>query len=122
MTDRWRVALAGGVTAALALLFGAAVPFVPLLRADHALDQAVRAVALDWRDFGEERADERLRLELAQPPVTGRIGRDDCELLDGDTRVVRCAWRVVFRVPLVERRLHLDFGSEATVTPEGALR
>lgn len=121
MTSRVRVALAGGVAAAVALSLGAAVPLVPLLRADYALDQAVRAVALDWRDFGRQRAEERLRLEVAAAPLVGRVRPEDCVFDESAGRRVACGWGVVLRVPVVERQVHLDFGSEAELGPEGGL-
>jgi hypothetical protein len=110
------------VAAAVALLVGAAVPLLPLVRADYALDQAVRAVALDWRDFGRERAEERLALEMAAPSVASRVRPGACSLVEGTPRAVRCQWGVTLQVPLVHRQIPLSFASEALLGADGSLQ
>jgi len=123
MTSRWRVAAAGGVVAVVAILVGAAVPLAPLFRADMALDDLVRAVALDWRDFGQQRAEERLQLEMSQQGLERFVSVDDCVFEPTEAgRVVRCAWGTSLLVPVVRRRIPLRFASRALIAPDGDLR
>ncbi len=103
---------------ALAALVAAVVG--PYVRDDIALDQTVRAVALDWRDFGEDRARERLLYELDHRAIGAQVGDDDCRLREeGDARVVRCAWRASIPIPGTAWAIPLRFGSAAAVAPDG---
>jgi len=106
----------------IALLVGAAVPLFPLFRADQALDGLVRAVALDWRDFGRQRAEERLQLEMASQHLDAYLRVDDCRLEEGEAKVVHCAWGTSLRVPVVHRRIPLRFESHAEIDASGDLR
>jgi len=116
-----QVALGAGVTA-VALGVGAAIPLWPLLRDDYRLDDVVRAVALDVRDFGEEKGSDRLRFELAAQGLDARLHPDDCAIVQGEGGIdVTCSWEVVLEVGLVGRRLPIRFSSRAHVTPDGDL-
>jgi hypothetical protein len=113
----------GAAVMALALLIGAAIPLGPLLRDDFVLDDVVRAVALDVRDFGVEKGTERLRFELAARGLEDHVRATDCTIEQGEQGIdVRCAWQVVLDVQVVERRLPIRFSSQAHVTPSGDLR
>lgn len=104
----------------VALGAGALALFYPLLRDDYQLDQAVLAVALDWRDFGEEKARQRLQIELSERAIRQpRI--EDCRFEAADDRAVRCSWGVAIALP-GGRSLPLSFESEAVVTAAGDLR
>ncbi len=117
-----QVGLGAAVTAA-ALVVGAAIPLGPLLRNDYVLDDIVRAVALDVRDFGVEKGTERLRFELASRGLEEHVRADDCTVERSARGIdVRCAWEVILDVKVVERRLPIRFSSEAHVTPSGDLR
>ena len=98
--------------------------FGPYIQDDRALDRVVRAVALDWRDFGLETAQTRLQHELDRQRIGLQVSDDDCafEVWEGGTRVVRCAWEVEVQLPLVARRIPMSFQSEARMEPDGDLR
>ncbi len=89
---------------------------------DQQLDAIVMAVALDWRDFGQKQADQRLQYELDRQ-VGLQVGDDACGLTEDDAgRHVRCAWSVRVPLPGAARVIPLSFASEATITPDGDLR
>jgi len=96
----------------------------PLLRDDRHLDHIVRATALDWRDFGREKAVERLQYELDHQRIGLQVSDADCALDEPEegTKRVRCAWVGDVQVPLVGRSFPLSFESEATIGPDGDLR
>lgn len=96
----------------------------PLLRDDRRLDHIVRAVALDWRDFGRDKAVTRLQYELDHKRIGLQVSDDDCALDEPEPgiRRVRCAWVGEVRVPLLGRTSSLSFESEATIGPDGDLR
>jgi hypothetical protein len=102
-------------------LGAAAVALVyPYVRDDLRIDGIVRMVALDWRDFGRARAEERLRYEFAAQGVGRHARPDDCRLVDeDDIRRVRCTWAVDIRVG--SRALPLGFSSDIQVLPTGDL-
>lgn len=101
----------------------AAVLVGPYYLDDQRLDGAVMAVALDWRDFGQGKARERLQYELDHRGIGFQIGDDACVFDEqGQTRIVRCAWDVDVAVPFTERRLPLAFESRAEIAPDGDLR
>lgn len=80
---------AAGV-AGLAVLIGAAAVW-PAVRLQMGLDRAVRSVALDWRDFGRQPAEDRLQVELARLGAQGAR----CGFLEADDgRAVQCAAEV----------------------------
>lgn len=102
---------------------GGGIVLYPYVRDDLALDWVVRAVALDWRDFGKEAAVARLQYELDHQAVGMYVGDDNCALdveQDG-TRRVTCAWGVELQVPMTELALPLSFESQAVVDPRGEL-
>ena len=89
---------------------------------DQQLDAIVMAVALDWRDFGQKQADQRLQYELDRQ-VGLQVGDDACGLTEDDAgRHVRCAWSVRVPLPGAALVIPLSFASEATITPDGDLR
>ncbi len=91
----------------------------PYLADDLALDRLVRVVALDWRDFGEEKARERLQYELDFQQIGMQVGDGDC-VLDGEhEREVRCDWTAVVNVPVAEVEIPLVFSSRATIGSDG---
>lgn len=94
--------------------------FYPLFRDDYQLDQAVLAVALDWRDFGMDRARERLSLEFADRGIQqARLA--DCRFDDAEVRSVSCEWGVEIALP-GETALPLSFQSTASISADGDLR
>lgn len=107
----------------IALVAGTLALLGPYFRDDAALDLIVRAVALDWRDFGFERAIERFELERAAQSIGPQIDDEDCSMKkerDG-TRIVSCAWGVVLNVP-GGLDVPIRFDSRAVVEPDGSLR
>jgi len=112
------------VLAALAVVVtGAVALFGPFFLQDRALDGAVVVAALDWRDFGEDVATERLQLELDKRGIGRQVQDDDCVFSrDGEAREVRCAWDIVVQVPLAGWNVPLAFVSEARIDPAGELR
>ena len=96
----------------------------PYVKDDVELDHIVRAVALDWRDFGEEQARTRLQYELDRRQIGLQVADSDCvfEVPEPEWRVVRCAWSVDVEVPFVDNSIPLSFESEAEVAPDGDLR
>ena len=104
----------------------AAIPAIvvgPYVRDDFVLDGIVRAVALDWRAFGEDKARARLEYELDHRGIGLQVRDEDCRLVaeDDGTRRVRCGWTVVLDVPVADTRVPMTFASEAAVTPSGDL-
>jgi hypothetical protein len=117
---RWALLgmLAGAILTALVPL-GVVSPY---LRDDYVLEGVVRAVALDWRDFGREEAEARLEYELDHQGIGLWVGDDDCRLeVAGAVRRVTCAWRAEVRVPLADVIVPLAFRSTAGVDGAGAL-
>lgn len=96
----------------------------PWVRDDVLLDRAVQAVALDWRDFGEDAALARLQYELDHQGIGMQVADHDCALSEAPdgTREVRCAWAVAVTVPGTEATYPLHFDSRAVVTPDGDLQ
>ncbi len=111
------------VLVSLALLAMPASTILPLIADDYRLDGVVVAVALDWRDFGQEVAQERLQYELDHQSIGSQVGDQDCAFsLDGDgLRLVRCAWEVEVILPGLSRPLPLAFASSAGVDSNGVL-
>lgn len=108
----------GAVVAALVPL-GVVAPY---LRDDYVLEGVVRVVALDWRDFGREKAEARLQYELDHRGIGMWVGDEDCVLAEEDgVRRVTCAWRAEVRLPLARAILSLPFRSTAAVDGSGAL-
>jgi hypothetical protein len=110
----------------LALVVLLALPtwvLAPFFLDDRRLDAIVRVVALDWRDFGEERAKARLEAELDERGVGSQVRDESCVFAtEGSDRVVRCAWTVFVDVPILTRTWPLSFASVARITEGGDLR
>ncbi len=105
------------------LLFVPAVMLAPYVIDDRKLDAIVKVVALDWRDFGEERARGRLEVELDRRSVGHQVRDEDCRFeKQGDDRIVRCAWTVQVEVLLLDRTFPLSFRSTARITGSGDMR
>ena len=105
------------------LLVVPAVMLGPYVLDDRKLDAIVKVVALDWRDFGEERARGRLEVELDRRSVGNQVRDEDCRFEhEGEDRIVRCAWTVQVEVLLLEKTFPLSFQSSARITPSGDMR
>ncbi|TNE91977.1 MAG: hypothetical protein EP330_03210 [Deltaproteobacteria bacterium] len=119
-TARW-VGLAAVVVITLiaAILLG---PLVPYWVDDVRLDGIVRAVALDWRDFGEEAARERLQFELDAQGIDPAVRDDSCvlEATEQGARSVVCEWTV--QAKAVWGPTELSFQSIAHMDASGDLR
>lgn len=115
---------------AVLLLFVALTPVVatgavlsPFVMDDLALDRVVRAVALDWRDFGREAAESRLEYELDREGIGMQVKDEDCALIeDAGEKIVECSWQTAFVVPGVPDPVVLPFASRATIAENGDLR
>ncbi len=122
--SRWwfRVVSAGAFVALVTPLVAVLVLVGPFLRDDRRLDHVVRAVALDWRDFGRDAAVTRLQYELDRQRIGAQVTDDHCALttLEHGAREVRCAW--VAEVRAFGRVVPLTFESLAHLTAEGDLR
>ena len=117
-----RTALAVLGLAVLALGIGTAVVLYPYVRDDLVMDRVVRAVALEWRDFGRARAQDKLEYELAAAEVGPAVDAEACQLdASGDVRRVRCEWGVRIAFPGTDG-LPLSFGSSAQIDPSGDVR
>ncbi len=112
------------------MIFGGLVALIvplwivaPYLRDDWWMDRIVRIVALDWRDFGEERARSRLEYELDHRAIGLYVGDEDCVLTSSPEglREVRCGWRVALTMPGLGIQIPLSFGSRVTIAADGAL-
>ncbi|MEZ4323164.1 MAG: hypothetical protein R3F61_37205 [Myxococcota bacterium] len=116
-----------GAVAVLALLgvgvaAGGGALVYPYVRDDMALDRVVRAVALEWRDFGRERALDKLRFEIDQQGVGSAVGPDACTLDDSSgSKRVECVWAVRIALP-AGASVPLTFRSLAEVDASGDLR
>lgn len=114
----------GGALLAIVLAI-AAVPVWRigwLLRDDYVLDGVAVAVALDWRDFGMDKAKQRLQYELDRAGLDA-VRDDACKLdesADG-TRTVACSWTMDLALPLWPDPIPLSFASEASVDRNGVL-
>lgn len=118
-TARW-VALASTIVVSL-LLAALLWPVAPFLVDDARLDGIVRAVALDWRDFGEAEARERLAFELDSQAIWQGVGDDHCRLESAESgaRRIHCAWDV--EVQAWWGVFPMSFESEARMNPAGDL-
>jgi hypothetical protein len=107
----------------LALVSVPTLTILPLLRDDWALDRVVVAVALDWRDLGEEKARQRLQFELDREGIGGQVSDDACTLATeaDDVRAVACRWEVRIDLPLVREQVPLSFASVARIDRRGVL-
>lgn len=96
---------------------------LPLVRDDLTLDRIVVAVALDWRDFGVEKAGQRLQYELDHRGIGSQVDEGDCSLRvdDEERREVSCAWEMRVDLPFLEAELPLSFSSSARIDRHGVL-
>lgn len=95
----------------------------PYVLDDQRLDTAVMAVALDWRDFGLEKAKTRLQYELDARKIGMQVGDDDCTFEESpEGRTVRCAWKVDVVIPGIKRLIPMSFESVAWIRPDGDLQ
>ncbi len=118
----WFTLIGIGAATVLVPLLVATVVVGPYLRDDWRLDHIVRAVALDWRDFGEAKAKERLQFELDRQGVGPQIGDDTCKFTEADgARALSCVWQVQIGFPGAKTKIPLSFVSEATVRADGDL-
>lgn len=122
---RWlrRLAIVVGLVSVTAI--GAVFALLwPYVRDDLVLDRVVLAVALDWRDFGQEKAQARLEYELDHQAIGLQVSDEDCVLhaADAGVRRVSCAWTALVAVPVLEWTVPLPFRSVAEVGPDGSLR
>lgn len=94
----------------------------PYVLDDQRLDAIVMGVALDWRDFGEIKARQRLQYELDHQ-IGLQVGDDHCQFVEDDRgKHVSCAWSVRVPIPAAQRVIPLSFASSATISPDGELR
>jgi hypothetical protein len=113
---RWLQGAALGLLAVVAILVGAmAWLFGPYAQDDWVLDRAVRAAALDWRDFGIVEARQRLQFEMDRGGVGMHVQDEDCVFAELRPRRVTCAWNVTVEIPGTELRVPLAFESAADV-------
>lgn len=110
-------ALAAGI--AFVVLLGVSAAWVwPALRDDMALERIVRAVALDWRDFGQARAEARLAAELAahgfDPAGCGLSLEEDA------SRHVACSYDVSLGVGTATMKVRV--AAQARTGPDGSLK
>lgn len=118
----WGLVALGAAGAASLVALGLGLWVGPSFRDDIALDWVVRAVALDWRDFGHGQAVARLQYELDHQGIGGQVTDDHCRLTltpTGD-REVACDWVAELRVPLAGP-VRLPFSSRAVVDRDGRL-
>ena len=125
MMSDWRKSVKWGLVGAglsclvISVLFSA--PFYPPFRKGWVMDDVVAVVALDWRDFGRLKAEERLLFELEQRDLPGTM-ESYCQLKEESrSRIVQCAWQELVVLPVVSSVVPLSFDSIAIVKPEGEL-
>jgi hypothetical protein len=118
----WLALLAIGASAVAIPIIAALILVGPYVRDDWRLDHVVRAVALDWRDFGRDKAKERLQYELDRQGIGEQVGDDTCTFAEAKgARVIDCEWTVDIHVPGIKAAMPLSFGSTATITASGDL-
>ena len=85
------------------------------------MDGVVAVVALDWRDFGRLKAEERLLFELEQRGLPGTM-ESYCQLAEEEKeRVVHCEWQETVVVPIVGTEVPLLFESTSIIESGGEL-
>ncbi len=116
-----RVLLYGMLTVIIVLFGSGVLVLYPVVQDDVRLDRIVAAVALDWRDFGNEAAITRLQYEIDAQSID-YVDDDDCSLAQvQDDLLVHCEWTVPVGIPGFGERLNLWFVSEARVLANGDL-
>ena len=109
-----RLALAAAIAT---LLVAVALAFIlgPYFQDDLALDQIVEAVVLDWRDFGRDKAVERLQHELDRQEIGMHVQDESCAFEEDETtRHVRCEWSTRIEIPGTGFTIPLNFESQAS--------
>lgn len=115
------VAAAFGLLA-VAVAVGVGALLFPYVEDDWRLDNVVRVVALDWRDFGKDRARQRLLLEMTEGGIDTVVRPEDCRWSTTTAgRTLRCEWGVRIGLP-GGGVWPLDFTSSADVSVDGDLR
>jgi hypothetical protein len=118
---RWRQVRRGVV---IGVCLTAVIPIAaltPYLRQDRSLDRVVAAVALDWRDFGRESAEQRLQTEMLAAGLEDHLRAGACVLEEVPERRVHCTWGTRLSLPPLadeltgSLQLPLRFSSEAVV-------
>jgi len=120
--SKWRAGLLvtlGAMLFGFVTAFGA--PFVSPFVTDWRLDSEVIGVAMDWRDFGEEKAKQRLAFELERQRLSSHVVYEDCTFSIEPQKgyVLSCLWDVVVVLPIVESKVPLSFTSVAIVSNDG---
>ena len=120
--SKWRAGLLvalGMVVGTMFVAFG--MPFVSPILTDWRLDSELLGVVMDWRDFGEEKARQRLGFELERQGLSSHVGYEDCSFsVDEQGRnVVYCSWAVDVTLPFIQSRVPLAFSSTAMVSESG---
>lgn len=107
----------------MAVLGGLVALFAPPFLDDRALDRIVAVVVLDWRDFGEDRARERLWVELDRERINPAVGDESCSFQQEDgARRVACHWATEVVVPVTGHVVPLAFESVAVLGVDGRVR
>jgi hypothetical protein len=117
------VALSAVLLGPLALILTVVVGVLgPWLLDDARLDWTVRAVVLDWRDFGQSAAVARLQYELDHQGIGMQVGDEHCvfHTAEDASREVRCEWSAKVDVPYVGA-VGVPFSSRARVDRHGRL-
>ena len=116
-----RVLLFVSLGCVVLVLGSAFVLLFPVVQDDVRLDRIAAAVALDWRDFGKDKALNRLQYELDSQGID-YLGDEDCSLFEEDgSKVVHCEWGVPLGVPGFRDAFDLSFVSDARVLSNGDL-
>lgn len=113
----------GSLTLVLVVTAVVSAAVYPYFRDDMKLDRAVRAAALDWRDFGKEKGQTRLAYELDHEAIGLQVRDSNCQFAEesNGSRVIECAWSVQIAVPGLVG-VPLAFASRAEILPDGDLR
>ena len=107
----------------MAILALALSPLLRPIRDDWVLDGEVLGIAMDWRDFGEQKAQERLDWALSKRNLQHSIRNTDCVFETGASgeRTVKCLWTTEVVWPVLEWKLPMTFGSAAAIDVDGDL-
>ena len=119
--SKWRAGLLvtlGAMLFGFVTAFGA--PFVSPFVTDWRLDSEVIGVAMDWRDFGEEKAKQRLAFELERQRLSSHVVYEDCTFSIEPQKgyVLSCLWDVV----VVHQEDALAVYQEAVTIMEAVVR
>ena len=123
--SKWRKSILWALMGLVAIL-SAAIVWVGALfylpfRQDWAMDNIVAIVALDWRDFGRMKAEERFLFELEQQGLPGSM-ESFCHLREEpELRIVQCEWQETVVLPFVGTEVPLLFKSTSMIEAGGEL-